>query len=96
MGALFNLNFRMFDSFSDYDKLYNRNYYPFMLKAKQKLKDVKFTEPFSLIFGNEATGLPDNYLDYNSVNIPHSHTIDSLNLPIAVSIAIYSATQNNF
>ena len=96
MGALFNISFRMFDSFSDYDKLYNRNYYPFMLKAKQKLKNVKFIEPFSLIFGNEATGLPDNYLDYNSVIIPHSHTIDSLNLPIAVSIAIYSATQNNY
>lgn len=96
MGALFNLNFMMFDNFNDYDKLYNRNYYPFMLKAKQKLKDVDFTSPYSLIFGNEATGLPDIYLDYNSVIIPHSNIIDSLNLPIAVSIAIYNATKNNF
>ena len=96
MGALFNLNFALFDSFSDYDKLYNRNYYPFMLKAKQKLKDVEFTSPYSLIFGNEATGLPNEFLNYNSVIIPHSNTIDSLNLPIAVSIALYSATKNNF
>lgn len=96
MGALFNLNFSLFDSFEDYEEKYPRNYYPFMLKAKQKLKDVAFVKPYSLIFGNEATGLPDSFLKYDSVIIPHSHNIDSLNLPIATSIAIYMATEKDF
>ena len=96
MGALFNIRFSLFDSFEEYKKTNNHNLYPFMLKAKQKLKDTSFVRPYSLIFGNEATGLPDNFLDYNSVIIPHSHNIDSLNLPIAVSIAIYDATKDNF
>ena len=68
----------------------------FDVSKLDKLKDVKFETPFSLIFGNEATGLPDSFLEYDSVIIPHSKTIDSLNLPIAVSIAIYSATSNDF
>ena len=67
-----------------------------MLKAKAKLKDTSFIKPYSLIFGNDATGLPDSFLEYNSVIIPHSHNIDSLNLPIAVSIALYSATSSDF
>ena len=96
MGAIFNINFSLFDNFDDYKINNDNHYYPFMLKAKNKLKDVKFTCPYSLIFGNEATGLPDPFLEYDSVIIPHAKTIDSLNLPIAVSIAIYSATSNNF
>ena len=96
MGAIFNINFSLFDSFEDYAKDNNHHFYPFMLKAKAKLKDTKFLSPFSLIFGNEATGLPDSFLTYDSVIIPHAKTIDSLNLPIAVSIAIYSATTNDF
>ena len=96
MGAIFNINFSLFDSFDDYAKTNNHNYYPFMLKAKAKLKDISFIAPFSLIFGNEATGLPDSFLKYHSVIIPHSNNIDSLNLPIAVSIAIYQSTVDKF
>ena len=96
MGALFNINFQLFDSFSDYEKTNDHNYYPFMLKAKTKLQETTFISPFSLIFGNEATGLPDDFLRFNSVIIPHSKNIDSLNLPIAVSIAIFQSTKENF
>ena len=96
MGALFNVSFALFDNFNDYEKTNHHNYYPFMLKAKTKLQETSFISPFSLIFGNEATGLPDTFLAYNSVIIPHSKNIDSLNLPIAVSIAIYQSTKENF
>ena len=97
MGAIFNTNIKLYDSFEDYKKEFsNYNYYPFMLKAKTKLHQTNFTTPYSLIFGNEATGLPDNFLEYNSVIIAHSNNIDSLNLPNAVSIAIYEATKNNY
>lgn len=97
MGAIFNIRFSYFDSFSDYSKEYKNNYYPFMLQAKEKLALTKFKTPFSLIFGNEATGLPKEFLNIGeSVIISHSKNIDSLNLTIAASIAIYEATKNNF
>lgn len=98
MGALFRLNISVFDSFDKYAAEYgNREMYPFMLKAKKKLSELEVKKPFSLIFGNEATGLPDSFLDIGtSVIIPHSDRIDSLNLPIAASIALYEATKKDF
>ena len=43
-----------------------------------------------LVFGNEATGLPEYLLNVDeSVVIRHSKNIDSLNLPISVAMAIY-------
>ncbi|MCQ2519870.1 MAG: TrmH family RNA methyltransferase [Lachnospiraceae bacterium] len=98
MGAIFRMNVEEFDSFADYKKkIGDRDTYPFMLKAKKKLPETEFTAPFSLIFGNEATGLPDSFLDEGtSVIIPHSNRIDSLNLPIAASIALYEATKKDF
>lgn len=98
MGALFRLNISVFDSFDAYVKAYgNREMYPFMLKAKKKLSELEVKKPFSLIFGNEATGLPDSFLEVGtSVIIPHSDRIDSLNLPIAASIALYEATKQDF
>lgn len=98
MGAVFRLNISVFDSFDSYIKQYSgRDLYPFMLKAKKKLKELEIKKPFSLIFGNEATGLPDSFLEVGtSVIIPHSDRIDSLNLPIAASIALYEATKTDF
>ena len=92
MGALFNIRFSLFDSFEDYKKTNNHNYYPFMLKAKTTLPETNFIKPFSLIFGNEATGLPDSFLEYNSVIIPHNKLIDSLNLEVATSIGLFYAS----
>lgn len=98
MGAIFRMNVEEFDSFDKYEKeAGERGLYPFMLKAKKKLPETEFSKPFSLIFGNEATGLPDSFLDVGtSVIIPHSNRIDSLNITIAASIALYEATKNNF
>jgi len=98
MGAIFRLNISVFSSFEDYAKEYgNREMYPFMLKAKKQLSRLEVKKPYSLIFGNEATGLPDSFLDVGtSVIISHSDRIDSLNLPIAASIALYEATKQDF
>ena len=53
-------------------------------------------ERISLVFGNEATGLPDEFLSYGtSVRIPHSSAIDSLNLTVAVGIALHAFTSAN-
>lgn len=98
MGAVFHQNISVFSSFEEYAKEYgNREMYPFMLKAKKKLSELTVKEPYSLIFGNEATGLPDSFLEVGtSVIISHSNRIDSLNLPIAASIALYEATKRDF
>lgn len=97
MGAIFNINFKYYDNFNDYYKENsNRNYYPFMLKAKTKLNEVKKKNPFSLIFGAEATGLSDDYLNIGTpVIIKHKNIIDSLNLDNAVSIALYEFTKGS-
>lgn len=98
MGAMFHMNFEYFNSFADYETSNkNHNIYPFMLKAKNNLANLEVREPYSLVFGNEATGLNDEFLKYeNSVIIKHSNIIDSLNLPIACSLAIYEVTKGKF
>jgi len=95
MGAIFHINFEYFDNFEDYKKLQpvSRNYYPFMLSASKPLQDLKPQLPYSFIFGNESSGLPDYYKTVGQcVIIPHSKIIDSLNLQTAVAIALYSTS----
>lgn len=97
MGAIFNINFKYYDSFNNYiNECSNRDYYPFMLKAKTNLKDITVNNKFSIIFGNEAKGLDDSYLSIGTpVIIKHTKNIDSLNLDNAVSIALYEFTKNS-
>ena len=95
MGALFSTSLQYFDSFSEYQGQFGRGreLYPFMLQAQKSLQQIHPTGQFSLIFGNEATGLPQEFLEIGtSVIIPHSERIDSLNLPVAASIAMYATT----
>ncbi len=91
MGAIFNLHVKRYDSFDDYEKEFpNHHLYPFMLQTKNSIKTVAKEAPFSLIFGNEATGLDRSFLEKGTpVLIPHSDLIDSLNLDNACSIAFY-------
>ena len=93
MGAIFSTEFQYFDTFEEYRQQFgDRELYPFMLQAQITLPEIHPSGTYSLIFGNEATGLPGEFLNIGtSVIIPHSHRIDSLNLPIAASIAMYAA-----
>ena len=46
--------------------------------------------PYALIMGNEGSGLPENFASLGqAVRIPHSGSIDSLNLSIAAGIGMY-------
>lgn len=100
MGAVFHTRFAYFDAFADYQAQFPaRRLYPFMLQASRPLGEVRFEAPYSLIFGNEAAGLPDCFAelpDSQPVIIPHSHAIDSLNLPMAAGIAMYAATRDDW
>ena len=49
---------------------------------------------YALVFGNEASGLPAEFAQLGqSVVIPHSNRIDSLNLAVAVAIGAYAFTR---
>mgnify|MGYP000864362652 FL=1 len=93
MGAIFKINFKYYDSFNKYHESFgNHKLYTFMLDGAVSLKDVKHDrdESFSLIFGNEATGLDNSFANIGTnVIIKHTDRIDSLNLTIAAGIAMY-------
>ena len=92
MGAIFSVPFAYFSSFEEYLALAGqRHLYPFMLQTENALKNVKKEKPYSLIFGNEATGLDSSFLNVGTpIKIEQSSKVDSLNLDNAVSIGIYS------
>ncbi|MDO4772429.1 MAG: TrmH family RNA methyltransferase [Bacillota bacterium] len=98
MGALFSLRIQHFASFEDYLLACGneeRELYCFMLGSSTELREL-VREPersFSLVFGNESSGLDESYKGRGSaVYIRHSDEIDSLNLGIAASIAMYHFT----
>lgn len=99
MGALFFHRIRYFDSFEEYRALYpDHMLYPFMLDGAIELDAACAArrEPYALIFGNEASGLPHEFSQMGqSVVIPHNNLIDSLNLGVAASIGAYAFTHTH-
>ena len=93
MGAFYKLRVHTYDTFEDYRALYpERKLYPFMLDGAISLNEAaaQAQKPFSLVFGNEQTGLPAHFAQLGqSVMIPQSDEIDSLNLAVAVSVGSY-------
>ena len=91
MGAIFKLNIVHFDTLEDYQRDHKNHLYPFMLHSKYELTNIEFaSEPSSLVFGNESSGLDENiYAKFDSIVIKHSNDIDSLNITNAASIALY-------
>ena len=94
MGAMFSLNVRHFDDFEAYrSEQSDRAFFPFMLTGAVPPAQAvtKAGEKYALIFGNEASGLPEAFASYGtSVLIPHSSRIDSLNLSVAAGIGMYA------
>lgn len=96
MGALFQVNFAYFDTLETYCAHFERHMYPFMTNGAVSLPDAVFTSPFTLIFGNESSGLPEFYRQHGTtVTIPQTKAIDSLNLSVAIGIALYGAKQSH-
>ena len=99
MGAIFHLNIEYFDSFEDYLKRFpSHDIYTLMLKGATNIHKVESPKGYhSLVFGNESSGLPDEYLDYGkSIFIPHSHHIDSLNLSMALGMTLMHFSKDEF
>lgn len=101
MGALFHIKVQFFADFAQYQEIAGtRRHIPFMLDGRP-VSELPFTGeteqmPFSLIFGNESSGLPASFIEVGTpVRIVHLDTVDSLNLPTAVGIGLYHFTKYN-
>ena len=94
MGAFFKLRVKVYDDFDAYMAEFpGRALYPFMLDGAKSLNAVARSAevPFSLVFGNEQTGLPPRFAGLGqSIFIPQSDEIDSLNLAVAVAVGTYT------
>ena len=98
MGAVFHLNLQEFTSFDEYLAAYgqDRACYAFMLDNQAiQLPDLTLNDQkIALIFGNEASGLPADFVTKATpVYIPQSSNVDSLNLSVATSIVLYQFRQ---
>ena len=92
MGSLFRLRVRVYDSFEEYRAEFpERMLYPFMLDASIPLREIgEIPEVYSLVFGNEGSGLPAEFASMGQpVRIESNDKVDSLNLAIAAGIGIY-------
>ena len=96
MGAIFSLRIAMYNSFEEYVCFVfgvGREYFPFMLNGGTELSVECCPKPklYTLVFGNEATGLPEEYAEIGTaIKIPQSDEVDSLNLTIAVGIGLFT------
>ncbi len=95
MGARARIRAERFDTIGDYIARFPLNMrYAFMLDAAEELGRTQKQEPFSLIFGNELTGLPPQYAQFcTPVFIEQGDELDSLNISVAAGIALYSFTR---
>ena len=98
MGSMFQLRIRTYGSFEAYEAEHpQRALFPFMLDGSKSLPDViaqGIPEKWTLVFGNEGSGLPAEFAKKGQpVRIPSNERIDSLNLSIAAAIGVYSFTR---
>ncbi|MEE8356537.1 MAG: TrmH family RNA methyltransferase [Anaerolineales bacterium] len=93
MGAVFQLRIKSFREFTDYWGSYpDHSLYPLMTNGKISLSEVKFQPPYALVFGDESSGLGDEYLQFGtSIRIPQHDAVDSLNLALSVGITLYQS-----
>ena len=98
MGSMFQLRIHTYDTFADYLADHPAHMlYPFMLDGSKSLPEVlagDIPERWTLVFGNEGSGLPADFARLGQpVRIPSNERIDSLNLSIAAAIGIYEFTR---
>lgn len=96
MGAFFQMNFLSLPLLGEYSRVPfgERTNYLFLKGGGKTLGDFEFPSPHTLVFGNESKGLSREYKDRpEAVSIPHSDDIESLNLSVSVSLALWEASK---
>ncbi len=97
MGALFHIRHKCYASFDEYTTEFPaHSRFAFMLDGAITPEEAPPCPLFSLIFGNEASGLDERYHKHaQSVRIPFRDSVDSFNLSIAVGIGAYEFAKKN-
>lgn len=95
-GAIFKIRHKHYNSFKEYADEYEfHKHFLFKLDAEKKLQKIKFKTPYSLVFGHETKGLDASLDQYGeTILIEQSKHIDSLNIAMSASIAMYEASNN--
>ena len=91
MGTRLKVRVECFKSIREYiNRFPDNTRYAFMLNGQKTLKSVKVQRPFSLIFGNETNGLPQEFSHFcQTVFIEQNKEHDSLNVSVSAAIAAY-------
>jgi TrmH family RNA methyltransferase len=102
MGALFQVRIQYYNSLADYAEKFEmvgsekRELYTFTIDEAKDFRKVELTDKtnYSLVFGNEGAGLSDADAALGSrVMIPQVGDVDSLNLSIAVGVALWETVR---
>lgn len=91
MGAIFQLQIATFSTFTGYWGTHaSHALYPLMTDGEIRLDKVHFQHPYAVVFGNESSGLGEEYRQFGtSIRIPQSSAIDSLNIALSAGIVLY-------
>ncbi len=96
MGTRFLVHMERFSDIQEYmERFPDNNRYAFMLdKTAERLNSVEKKENWTLFFGNETVGLPEEYGQLcRKVYIEIRGNVDSLNLGVAAAIGISAFTE---
>jgi TrmH family RNA methyltransferase len=91
MGAIFRLHWTLFESLDGYRQAFgDHRVYCFTTDGEVSLEELVPRRPFAFVFGSEGAGLPAEARHLGAtVRIGHRPAIDSLNLGVAVGIALH-------
>ncbi len=95
MGAVFRLRWTEFDDLDAYRRAFaGHSLYCFTPDGDQPVERLVPRRPFALVFGSEGAGLPPAVRRTGTtVRIGHRASIDSLNLGVAVGIALHECVR---
>jgi TrmH family RNA methyltransferase len=92
LGARFQVRVESFADLDEYRRWRRRPLHLFTGHGGLSLSEVSLASPFTLVFGPEWPGLsPQDVAAGTSVRIPHHPSVESLNLGVAVGVALYAA-----
>ena len=107
MGAMAHLRVQLFPHKNDYLEQFSQHWvYPFMLQSSTPLGAVSWHQPATLAFGNEASGLADEWGQEHSypgrrgrcqpIRIEQSDLVDSSTWPTAWPLPPTNYRQHNY
>ena len=96
IGARFLVRVEEFAGFEEYRSRRGTEIHMFTGGAGRTLPGATFPSPFTLLFGPEWPGLPEELERHGTtVAIPQDPRVESLNVAVAAGVALYAARHGN-